>query len=618
MFTIAIVVIAAASLFAAVLNLSTESRFKKRVKNVFFTLSLLFGLLLYGYGYSYVSESIPIAVIHTIMSVCQMFAGANDLGAIQEAPLFSLNWGILVFWLMHFMAFYVTADVAATTLGSKLLRRIRIALSRRGTLLLIYGINDNSLAYGKMHSRDLRRSVVFIGRATPAQESAINNVGSVLEKTNDQPDAALLRRFGIRPGKRHIEVAVLHEDGAKNLDFSRKLLETFKKAGILTDQTTLLMRNVDEDLACSLIASKNTYGYGSVMAFDEYKLAARLMVQKLPPCETIRFDNNARAQEDFGVLMVGFGQMGRAALNALVMNGQFCGSTFHADIFDPNPQNGALYDHEILKQYTIRFHKSNGRSEAIYAFLSERKNSIHYIVVCTGDEKTNNEIASDLRHWLLERGSKPLIVQCTERGIVFGQPGETDYMRHNIYGSDALDIERIDRMAMAINHAYCRSSGKTAQENWKHCDYFSRMSSRASADFYPALLTASGKTALQAETGDWPPHSEALENLAISEHLRWCAFHYVMGFRPMSESEYSQRAARYQMDIQEKGASSLRISKDMQNKKHACLIPWEELDQLSAQENAVTGGHVDYKQMDRNNILALPDILASLREMQKK
>jgi len=85
MFTIAIVVIAAASLFAAVLNLSTESRFKKRVKNVFFTLSLLFGLLLYGYGYSYVSESIPIAVIHTIMSVCQMFAG-ETIWALFRKP----------------------------------------------------------------------------------------------------------------------------------------------------------------------------------------------------------------------------------------------------------------------------------------------------------------------------------------------------------------------------------------------------------------------------------------------------------------------------------------------------------------------------------------------------
>ena len=42
---------------------------------------------------------------------------------------------------------------------------------------------------------------------------------------------------------------------------------------------------------------------------------------------------------------------------------------------------------------------------------------------------------------------------------------------------------------------------------------------------------------------------------------------------------------------------------------HACLIPWEALDGLSRRENEVTGGSVDYKAMDRNNVLAVPDIL---------
>lgn len=42
---------------------------------------------------------------------------------------------------------------------------------------------------------------------------------------------------------------------------------------------------------------------------------------------------------------------------------------------------------------------------------------------------------------------------------------------------------------------------------------------------------------------------------------------------------------------------------------HACIIPWDGLDALSERENAVTGGHVDYKAMDRDNVLALPALL---------
>ena len=42
---------------------------------------------------------------------------------------------------------------------------------------------------------------------------------------------------------------------------------------------------------------------------------------------------------------------------------------------------------------------------------------------------------------------------------------------------------------------------------------------------------------------------------------------------------------------------------------HACLVPWEDLDALSARESEITGVRVDYKAMDRNNVLAVPDIL---------
>ena len=41
---------------------------------------------------------------------------------------------------------------------------------------------------------------------------------------------------------------------------------------------------------------------------------------------------------------------------------------------------------------------------------------------------------------------------------------------------------------------------------------------------------------------------------------------------------------------------------------HACLIDWEDLDDLSERESQVTGKPVDYKQMDRNNVLTLAQL----------
>ena len=81
----------------------------------------------------------------------------------------------------------------------------------------------------------------------------------------------------------------------------------------------------------------------------------------------------------------------------------------------------------------------------------------------------------------------------------------------------------------------------------------------------------------------------------------------------MPESVWQDRAEQYRKNA----ASGFRISRDGQNRLQACLIPWEELDALSQRENAVTGGSVDYKQMDRNNVLMLSRILAAQRDAAK-
>ena len=160
---------------------------------------------------------------------------------------------------------------------------------------------------------------------------------------------------------------------------------------------------------------------------------------------------------------------------------------------------------------------------------------------------------------------------------------------------------------MLLNHSYC-GNDKTPRENWESCDYFSRMSSRASADFAPAFLRMVGLAPDAVPEGNWYTPQQ-LENMAISEHERWNAFHFCMGFRGMTEEEYAQRCRIYKEEKAKNPASRYRIGKDVSKRIHSCLIPWEDLDALSAAENAVTGGNVDYKQMDRNNVLTLPKLL---------
>ena len=74
----------------------------------------------------------------------------------------------------------------------------------------------------------------------------------------------------------------------------------------------------------------------------------------------------------------------------------------------------------------------------------------------------------------------------------------------------------------------------------------------------------------------------------------------------MSREECIKRAELYQKD------NKVRILKDTTLKRHACLIPWDDLDELSVFENSYTGKNVDYKQMDRENIKAVIGIISAM------
>ena len=138
-------------------------------------------------------------------------------------------------------------------------------------------------------------------------------------------------------------------------------------------------------------------------------------------------------------------------------------------------------------------------------------------------------------------------------------------------------------------------------------NYFSYITKEL-PDFIEAVLRAAGKTEADALAGNWEFSDVQLENLGKMEHARWNAFHFCMGFMPMSSEEYAARTQIYQEQRRASGKGRIRIGKNLDARTHACLISWDALDALSEKENAITGGKVDYKQMDKNNILLLPEL----------
>lgn len=602
------VISATAALFVAIIiHLAAKPSYASKLTGVVCFLAGAGGLIYYGYGFSCVIDSIPLAIVRALLAVCGMFVGNDEFSAVMDAPGMDTAWAQAIFWVLQIFALYTTASAAVSTLGAGALRKLRLWLSRRSQLHVIFGVRPDTVAFARKLLTGSDVCVVFVdSQADPSCAESINNIGCVLRCDGPalNPDRRFLRSIGIRPGKRSIAVYALQKNYSANISYCCALRDAMKASGIHPAQTRAVMLGNEDVLGAALQNLGDQYGYGEVQIYAESDLAARLLTSKYPPCSTMTFDETGKAVCDFDALIIGFGQVGQSVLRSLVMNGQFEGSRFHAAVFSPDcSQTQGYLSHtcgSMFREYDITFHDSDGRSPALFDYVTQRKNTLKYIAVCTGSDKISERITEDLMRYLTRLGCRIPVYRCSRSGVIHTAAIGADRCIHSLYTPEILCKGALDAMAAAINHHYCK--GISARDDWAKCDYFSRMSSRASADFIPALLKCAGTD----ETGalqSWNPTGALLENLGKTEHLRWCAFHYAMGYSTMSHQQWEARAEEYR-----KG-NSIRISKDTDQRRHACLIPWEELDALSQAENAVTGKSVDYKAMDFQNVLSLPAVI---------
>ena len=84
----------------------------------------------------------------------------------------------------------------------------------------------------------------------------------------------------------------------------------------------------------------------------------------------------------------------------------------------------------------------------------------------------------------------------------------------------------------------------------------------------------------------------------------------------MTDEEFEERSQVYKQQLEDGAAPTVRISKNMTARTHACLVGWEELESLSEKEAAVTGKYRDYQKLDTDNVMAIPQLLVAAENMK--
>lgn len=583
------------------------------------TATVVFGLLFYGFCLASIHPEHPLlAMIKTCHAVLLQFLGDVPEDLIKGADIMQRVSSQVIISALCFLGVFSTASAAFSAVGAGFLRKVRMYLWRKKSLAIVQPLNPNTLEFARELVTKKGCMVVFADKKPDrACLNGAMDLGCVVRSDSDalSGNTAFLRSIGTGKGKRKIFLYALSDDRFANRQYAQKILASLNRRNIPSGQTELTIFADEDQTQNDFLCTDSCYGFGNVLCVNEEQMAARLLLQNAPLWQTVSFDDDGRATSHFHALVIGSGKVGQSVIKQIVMNGQFAGSRFHLSVFDPefDSVTGRLrYEcPQLFANYDIDIYCADARSAQMYAFLSENWQGLHYIVVCTGDDRRNNEISRQLRHFLDRHQSALPVHICSRRGLC--RITAADIQRWNIFTPDVLCSDEMDTLAMVMNQSYCQGNGKTARQNWADCDYFSRMSSRASADYAPTFLKMAGLSEDADLSDNWVTPQQ-LENMAISEHERWCAFHYCMGFRAMTEEEFETRCQTYREEKAKNPATRYRIGKDLVGRIHCCLIPWEQLDDLSARENAVTGGTVDYKAMDRNNVLTLPGLLRSAKE----
>ena len=609
--------------FIILISLGFQPRSFARVVGGIILITGIAGILLYGYGFYAIYGMTPVAVMRALFAVFCMFLGRNEISAVSAAPLLSTQPMQIALYLTHLLALYATASTVVAGIGTRLIRRINLVLIAHKDLSLLYGANEDTIAFSEKLKKETGGVTVFVDDGSgEAYADRILRMGSILfsDASAKEPDTSFLKKIGFRPGTRRLSVFCLSPDQEADLRYAGNLLSALEEAGISPEQTriTLFAENETAGEALQYVpesrgAERARYGYGSVLAIEKEDLAARLLVRKFPPYETMRFCKDAEALEDFTCVIIGFGHTGQTVLRRLLMNGQFYGSNFHAVIASHSYRASAgsfFYRYPgIRENYQITVLEENARSLAFYEYIATLTHTINYVAVCTGNEKENSEIAREITDFLTEHGCHAPVIMCSDKGIARARSRGGLPETVPLYDPSVLTSRKIDETAMEINHRYANAADRTKEEDWADCDYFSRMSCRASADFIPAMAGMSGLTEEEIAENGWPDDPVLLDHLGRTEHLRWCAFHYCFGYRPMTPEVFAERGEKYRKEMEQNGESSVRIGKDTAEKLHACLVSWEELPQLSEREAAYTGVRKDYRQMDLDNVLLIPELL---------
>ncbi|MCM1174680.1 MAG: hypothetical protein NC341_06465 [Blautia sp.] len=252
---------------------------------------------------------------------------------------------------------------------------------------------------------------------------------------------------------------------------------------------------------------------------------------------------------------------------------------------------------ELFKAVSLALLEEKAGSMEFYRYFMENGHRPDGIFLVQEEGRENADLAFRLREVLGQRENIPIFARMDsvheDQDALKAAAIHSFGCMEQICSYDVLIGGKLDVMAKAVHCYYENYYGKIGDTEsfWKEADLYEKRSSRAHAINIPWKLKCAGFRMTEGMQDnvfekELAANPQLLHNLSVGEHLRWEASLFQEGWRTARPEDLPPEQSR-----------------DLENKLHVCLVPWEEL----AQAEDYYG--IDYRGLDKRLVEALPDIV---------
>ncbi len=340
---------------------------------------------------------------------------------------------------------------------------------------------------------------------------------------------------------------------------------------------------------------------------NEAALLARILVNRYPLLKSPKvqiMDKTGKISGHFNILLLGFGEVGKAILRETICDGQFLQSgsdgriPFRVDVVDRDPASfdlwGAFFE-DAMEEYNVRFIQEDACTSAFYRRIEPELSSYNRIVIAFGDDSLNLETATRIKMLARRKdivfgnsaqASARMMIRVSDSTTakVLRDPTQNSQTEDVFFGvldecycRDVIINETLDRRAKIINRNHIAQTHPDMESDedreWKRVSMFEREKARSCASGMNNLLLLAGMNEATFDSGKWKEtisSGEILNALAETEHMRWCAFLMMRGIRKWPLSEVGDDA---------------RKPNDIGHMRHAALTDFRNLPEVDRRFN---------------------------------